>query len=352
MELLTNCGDPPSVPARGWWNCPAMGSENTTEKMISPQIVTFVTDVTGFFEAHLPRVLVGFSFRPIFPGPGVVACRWRPSKRYGIQICFQDFLGGFGGVCDTPWYPWEKQNINVRYKSFPVDCQYSTGFLHVKDSSLSLQGLQSSAQRLSRPALKCHSCETFYCTRSVGGGLVRGCLQDRESNVWISPTRISWNSRCFYRCVWMLRLKFGEMIQFHVEHNLGSNWVGWNHQLAEYHFGAVVIHQIKITTLQILEQQFGGGGNSDTTTSATSLPCMAFPIDHFQEKRPDVHLLAFFSPQPSIFAHGPARSVLAEAHAVAWNVKKLWEGALKRFQNHRTLRASPPQEIRDYNPED
>ena len=48
-----------------------------------------------------------------------------------------------------------------------------------------------SAQRLSRPALKCHSCETFYCTRSVGGGLDRGC----KSNVWISPTRISWNSR-------------------------------------------------------------------------------------------------------------------------------------------------------------
>ena len=37
-----------------------------------------------------------------------------------------------------------KNIMNVCYKSFPdfpVDCQYSTGFLHVKDSSLSLQGL-------------------------------------------------------------------------------------------------------------------------------------------------------------------------------------------------------------------
>ena len=108
-----------------------------------------------------------------------------------------DFLDGFEG-CVIHVIPLEKIFLMFAIRFFPVDCQYSTGFLHVKDSSLSLQGLQSSAQRLSRrTALKCHSCETFYCTRSVGGGLDRGCLQD----VWISPTRISWNSRCFYRCV-------------------------------------------------------------------------------------------------------------------------------------------------------
>lgn len=200
------------------------------------------------------------------------------------------FFGWVWGVCDT-CDTLGKNIMNVCYKFFAVDCQYSTGITCLTLSSrVAIFGSKISR----RTALKCHSCETFYCTRSVGGGLVRGC----KSNVWISPTRISWNSRG------------NDPIPLGAY--LGSNWVGWNHQLAEYHLGAVVIHQIKIATLHILEHVFWGGkfryNNINNISSLHGFPYRSFPGNP-----PDVHLLGFcFTSVLHWKAHGPAL-VLAEA---------------------------------------